>query len=189
MESLAPGRKEPWEKKIIDKEIGIQQPHLHNVDQDEDKELHAVHPVMNEGLDNMFDELMDHYRAEQQRNSNNNNNKLTVAERVINAVIAELTLYRDKPSLPLQNADSSFSCPLKWWKSNEIKYRMISKLALCVLSIPAITVPSERVFSVAGLTIAKDWPRLAPQTANELIFQHDAIPAMRRFEESQHDGV
>jgi hypothetical protein len=44
-------------------------------------------------------------------------------------------------------------------------------------------------FSVAGLTIAKDWSRLAPQKANKLIFLHDAIPAMRRFEESQHDGV
>jgi hypothetical protein len=52
---------------------------------------------------------------------------------------------------------------------------MISKLALRVLCIPA-------VFSVAGLTIAKDHARLAPQTANELIFLHDAIPALKRFE-------
>jgi hypothetical protein len=66
---------------------------------------------------------------------------------------------------------------------------MISKLAFCVLCISATSVPSERVFSVADLSIAKDRSRLAPQTANELIFLHDAVPAMRRFEESQHDGV
>ena len=151
---------------------------------------------MNEALDNMFDELMDHYQAEQQRRNNNSNNRLyvhqqfeAVAERVIDAAIVELTLHRDEPSLPLQNADGSFSCPLKWWKNNEGKYKMISKLALHVLCIPATSAPSEWVFSVAGLTIAKDRARLAPQTANELIFQHDAIPAMRRFEESQHDGV
>ena len=69
---------------------------------------------MNEGLDNMFDELMDHYQAEQQRRKNNSNNRLyvhqqfeAVAEKVIDAVIAEMTLYRDEPSFLLQNADSS----------------------------------------------------------------------------------
>jgi len=66
---------------------------------------------MNEGLDNMFDELMDHYQAEQQRRNYNNNKWLNVhqqfeavAERVIDVVIAELTLYRDEPSLPLQKS-------------------------------------------------------------------------------------
>ena len=67
---------------------------------------------MNEGLDNMFDELMDHYQADQQRRNCNNNNKWlnvhqqfeAVAERVIDVVIAELTMYRDEPSLPLQKS-------------------------------------------------------------------------------------
>jgi hypothetical protein len=89
----------------------VQQPHLHDVGQEEDRETDAVHPVMNEGLDNMFDELMDHYQAEQQRRNYNNNKWLNVhqqfeavAERVIDVVIAELTLYRDEPSLPLQKS-------------------------------------------------------------------------------------
>jgi hypothetical protein len=58
---------------------------------------------MNEGLDNMIDELMDHYQAEQYMR-NNNNKRLNVhqqfeavAEKVIDAVIAEM----------IQNADSS----------------------------------------------------------------------------------
>jgi len=61
---------------------------------------------------------------------------------------------------------------------------MLSQLALRILCIPATSAPSERVFSVAGLTIAKDRARLAPQTANELIFLHDALPALKKFEES-----
>ncbi len=141
--------------------------------------------------------LNDLYQAEQQRRNNYNHHHHlnvqqqfeAVAERVIDAAIAELTLYRDEPSLPLQNADGSFSCSLKWWKNNEGKYKMISKLALRVLCIPATSAPSERVFSVAGLTIVKDHARLAPQTANELIFLHDAIPALKRFEESRRDGL
>jgi hypothetical protein len=53
--------------------------------------------------------------------------------------------------------------------------------------MPATSAPSEHVFSSAGLTIAKDHGRLAPQTANELIFLHDAIPD-REFEQCQGRG-
>jgi hypothetical protein len=41
------------------------------------------------------------------------------------------------------------------------------------------------VFSVAGLTITNDRARMAPQTAaNELIFLHDAIPAIRHYKDT-----
>jgi hypothetical protein len=46
----------------------------------------------------------------------------------------------------------------------------------------AVTVADDRRF--IALTIAKDRAKLAPQTANELIFLHDAVPALKRFEES-----
>jgi hypothetical protein len=74
---------------------------------------------------------------------------------------------------------------LTWWKSNEIKFPLLSHLAQRILCIPATSAPSERVFSSAGLTIAKDHARLAPQTANELVFLHDALPAIKKFEETQ----
>ena len=62
---------------------------------------------------------------------------------------------------------------------------MLSQVAIWTLCIPATSAPSEWVFSVAGLTIAKDRARLAPQMANELIFLHDAVPALQRYEESR----
>lgn len=174
-----------------DDQVQQQPPLDDDIDLDEHREVDAVQE-RNEAVDNMFDELNDVYHAEQLLRNNNNNNRLNlqqqfeaVAERVIDAVIAEITLYKDEQSLPLHNADGSFSCPLRWWKINEGKYKMMSKLALRVLCIPATSAPSERVFSVAGLTIAKDRARLAPQTANELIFLHDAIPALKKFEESR----
>jgi hypothetical protein len=42
----------------------------------------------------------------------------------------------------------------------------------------------RKTFSVAGLTIAKDRARMAPQTANELIVLHDAIPTIRKYIQS-----
>jgi hypothetical protein len=152
-------------------------------------EHHA--PLNDEAADHyFFGELEDVYRAERLRNNENDENDNDYhferrAERVIDTVMAEVTLYQNEPSLPLQDADGKFSCPLQWWKNCQRKYKIISKLAIRLLCIPATSAPSERVFSVAGLTIAKERSNLAPHTANELIFLHDAIPALRRYEESR----
>jgi hypothetical protein len=54
-------------------------------------------------------------------------------------------------------------------------------LAARLLCIPATSAPSEFVFSVVGLTIAKDRARLASETANELIFLHDALPGIQEY--------
>ena len=59
-------------------------------------------------------------------------------------------------------------------------------LASRVLCIPATSAPSEHVYSVAGLTIAKDRARLASDTANELIFLHDALPGIQKYFEALH---
>jgi hypothetical protein len=106
-------------------------------------------------------------------------------ERIVQSADAEILLYRQEPSLPLQDAQGKFCCPLTWWRNHSTKYKMLSEVALRLLCIPATSAPSERVFSVAGLTIAKDRARLAPQTANELIFLHDALPAIRNYEQSK----
>jgi hypothetical protein len=62
------------------------------------------------------------------------------------------------------------------------QYPLLAKLALKLLAIPATSAPSERVFSTAGLTIAKDRARLDPANAGELIFLHDVLPAIKRYE-------
>ena len=101
-------------------------------------------------------------------------------------VDAELTLYKQEPMLQLRKEDGTFNCPLTWWKYNERKYKLLSILAARLLCIPATSAPSERVFSVAGLTIAKDRARLASDTANELIFLHDALPGIQQYFEQLH---
>jgi hypothetical protein len=148
--------------------------------------------------DAMFEEINNNYLKEQQQINNNNANVNNNADpgyaqhhyqdnlmRIIASIDAEMTLYASEPSLPLQDNQQNFSCPLTWWKLNQSKYKMLSEVALCVLCIPATSAPSERVFSVAGLTIAKDRSRLAPQTAKELIFLHNVFPAIRKYEESR----
>ncbi len=56
----------------------------------------------------------------------------------------EIDMYKKDTSIPLT------SCPLKWWKEHAQMYPLLSSLSKAYLTIPAISVPSERVFSTAG---------------------------------------
>jgi hypothetical protein len=61
---------------------------------------------------------------------------------------AEITLYKQEPTLQLRRDDGTFDCPLIWWKYNEQKYKLLSILAAMLLCIPATSAPSEHVFLV-----------------------------------------
>ena len=136
--------------------------------------------------DDIFDEINNHYidqnvnRGDAAKNPDAIENAATIAD-------AELTLYKQEPMIKLRKDDGTFKCPLTWWKCNERKYKLLSILAARLLCIPATSAPSERVFSVASLTIAKDRARLASDTANKLIFLHDALPGIREYFEQLHN--
>lgn len=60
--------------------------------------------------------------------------------------------------------------PLKWWKTREPVYPYLSRLARKYLCAVATSVPSERVFSKAGLIISDRRSRLKPKNAEKIIF-------------------
>ncbi|KAM3875305.1 E3 SUMO-protein ligase ZBED1-like [Diretmus argenteus] len=60
--------------------------------------------------------------------------------------------------------------PLHWWKANEERFPRLAILSKRYLAIPGTSVPSERVFSAAGLTVNRLRSRLTPDHVNMLIF-------------------
>ena len=59
---------------------------------------------------------------------------------------------------------------LEWWKERAVSYPHIANLAKKYLSIPATSVPSERIFSLAGNLVTRKRALLSPENVDLLIF-------------------
>lgn len=138
-------------------------------------------------VDEMFVELDELAMAEQVEHQQNNLNP--VNDDVMNRVDAELLLYKRERHLQLRKAGGTFNNPSAWWQLKQQQYPLLAGVALKVLAIPATSAPSERVFSVAGLTIAKERSRLDPANAGELIFLHDIRNTLRIYDGSVNDQM
>jgi len=104
-------------------------------------------------------------------------------EMVRDNIRREVQLYKDARGMMLRDPTTRIiGNPLEWWRVNNNTYPHLSKLALKHLSIPATSAPSERVFSTAGLTIAKERARLESSRANELVFLYESIPALLTYQ-------
>jgi len=82
----------------------------------------------------------------------------------------EVMLYEKEKGCALCDEKGNYNCPLLWWKANYYKYPHVWMLAERVLSIPATSAPSERVFSAASNVINKKRARLTPENAGLILF-------------------
>lgn len=100
-------------------------------------------------------------------------------------VDAEMTLWDDEPVIrriiEKEDGTKELSDPLGWWKNNENRFPRLAKLAKRYLAIQATSAPAERLFSVAGLTIANGRAGLLPDNAAMLIFLHENLKKARAW--------
>ena len=87
---------------------------------------HALQPVPPDYLD-MFDEIYEHYLD--QAITNEVVGDGDQEETYVNVVDAELTLYKQEPSIKLKHDDGTFNRPLAWWGDHVNKYKILSILA------------------------------------------------------------
>ncbi|WAR31598.1 ZBED1-like protein [Mya arenaria] len=85
---------------------------------------------------------------------------------VVDLVQEELNRYL----LSERRATDSKLTLLQWWKENEFQFPRLAKIAKSVLAVPASSVPSERVFSLAGNIVSKKRARMKPELVDMLIF-------------------
>lgn len=72
---------------------------------------------------------------------------------------------------PIAKSASAF----EWWKNNQNKYPVLSQLARKYLTIPATSVPSERIFSSAGDLIRAKRSCLSSKNVNMLVFIYNNL--------------
>ena len=89
-------------------------------------------------------------------------------------IYTELEYYKSLKGLSVMLQGSVLSDPLAWWQVQEKTLPLLSILARRMLCVPATSAPTERVFSVAGLTLSKNRASTLPQHASDLIFLHDS---------------
>jgi len=66
--------------------------------------------------------------------------------------------------------DGKFSNHIKYVKCNAAVWPELTTVALCVLSIPATSTPSERAFSSAGRTLEERRTQLSTSSVDSLLF-------------------
>ena len=60
--------------------------------------------------------------------------------------------------------------PLGWWKENQHRFPLVSRVAKRYLTIPITSTPAEQVFSTAGLTVTRLRSCLTPEHVNMLVY-------------------
>ena len=85
------------------------------------------------------------------------------------SLTTEFDKYLVEPPSPRRES------PLKWWKENYTRFKVVSYVARRLLCMPATTTSSERVFSTAGLTVNKLRSCLKPKNVDALIFLNKNI--------------
>jgi hypothetical protein len=78
----------------------------------------------------------------------------------------EVEMYGNEKPIPTSQN------PFKWWKENCENFPKLAFLARKLACIPATSVPSERVFSLAGGTVTKLRASFDPDSVDKLVFLH-----------------
>ncbi|KAA8544945.1 hypothetical protein F0562_019660 [Nyssa sinensis] len=97
------------------------------------------------------------------------------------------TIHPSKSDLDIYLDESAFICPdgsankfdiMGWWKANTLKFRILSKMARDILSIPITLVASESTFSADGRVVDPYRASLLPETVQVLLCGADWVRAL-----------
>jgi hypothetical protein len=87
-------------------------------------------------------------------------------EKNVTPIRNEIQHYLNLPELPALEEYEPFA----WWAANKAQYPILHQIAMKYLSIPATSVPSERLFSDANNLVTYQRTRLDSSVINQIMF-------------------
>ena len=85
----------------------------------------------------------------------------------LDAILCELNTYKN---VRLSATEKEKINVLTWWKENKKHFPHLFKLVRSNLHIPATSVPSERIFSLAGYIVCDRRSKILSKNVNKAIF-------------------
>ncbi|XP_075482555.1 zinc finger BED domain-containing protein RICESLEEPER 2-like [Primulina tabacum] len=104
----------------------------------------------------------------------------------VEQVKSELEVYFEE-RVVLCEEDDEFDA-LSWWKMNNLKFRILSKMACDVLSIPITSVASESAFSAGGRVIDSYRANLGVDTVQMLLCAEDWLRARYQVKRKENEN-
>ncbi|KAH1243374.1 Zinc finger BED domain-containing protein RICESLEEPER 1 [Glycine max] len=101
---------------------------------------------------------------------------------------SELHAYLDEGIYITDNKNDSFSA-LEWWRNNNMKYKVLPKMAADILAISISTVTSEFTFSVGDRVIDEYRSRLNEESIGTLICGGDLLHHKYSFKKKPKVGT
>lgn len=95
----------------------------------------------------------------------------------VDEIRSELDIYFEEGVVVWNDEEGAEFDAILWWKSNNLKFRILSKMACDVLSIPITTVASESAFSAGGRVIDPHRASLGVDTVQLLLCTEDWLRA------------
>ena len=86
---------------------------------------------------------------------------------------AEVEAYLNEEAAPNKGEDGSALNVLNWWKTHAYQFPNVATVARSILSIPASSVPSERVFSKAGELLTVKRLQMEAKQVDMFLFLHN----------------
>ena len=98
----------------------------------------------------------------------------TESSSVVTSLMKDIEKYHTEKRISGTSKDS-----LLWWKTMKAVYPDLAKVACQYLSCPPSSVPSEQLFSGAGLIYDAKRSRLLPEKVDKLLFLKRNLPILK----------
>ncbi|XP_056690406.1 zinc finger BED domain-containing protein RICESLEEPER 2-like isoform X2 [Spinacia oleracea] len=110
---------------------------------------------------------------------------------VVESLKTELDIYLEEGVYICNETETEHFDPLNWWRANNLKYRILSRMACDILAIPITSVASEATFSAGGRVIEPHRANIGAETVQMLLCGEDWLRSFYgiKRKKAKIDGV